>query len=119
MDDLVEFILLDKYNRKGDLFDIIKELLEVAFKPPLHDNIKPVVTPITTEFRKAKKSNKPNKQDMFARFVYENNNKDGKQPIDLSKLIKHMEYMFINSQKYNISDVFRGIMEELHTEIVK
>ena len=98
MDDVVEFILLDKENRKGNLFEILKDMLEIAFKPSIHDNINPIVTPITTEFRKAKKSREPNKQDMFESLVYENNNEDGKQPVDLTKLIKNMEYMFRNKR---------------------
>ena len=116
MDNMTEFILLDRSNRSGELYNIIQQILTTAFKPALFENQNPVVTPITTEFRRAKK---PSKKDIFARFVYENNNKDGKEPIDLTKLIKYMEYMFPESQVYNISDVFRGIMEELHNEIVK
>ena len=116
MDNMTEFILLDRSNRSGELYNIIQQILTTAFKPALLENQNPVVTPITTEFRRAKK---PSKKDIFARFVYENNNKDGKEPIDLTTLIKHMEYMFPESQIYNIFDVFRGIMEELHNEIVK
>ena len=84
MDNITEFILLDQQNRSGDLYNIVKEILTIAFKPPLHENQNPVVTPITTKFRRVKK---PTKEDIFARFVYENNNKDGKQPVDLTKII--------------------------------
>lgn len=44
---------------------------------------------ITSEFRRQEY---PSRKDVFAKFVYENNNRDNKNPIDLKELLNFIPH---------------------------
>ena len=50
--------------------------------------------------------------------MYENNNKDGKIPVNLTPIVEYMNELFPPSAKYGVAEVFKGILEELHNEIL-
>ena len=97
------------------MFLLIQDILKIAFKPPKLEDLTPITNSITTGFRK-KQINSRNR--LFEKYIYENNNKDGKLPVDLTKIIDYMKHIFPPSSKYSVADVFKGIMEELHNEIL-
>ena len=74
-----------------------------------------VLNAITTNFRKYEVLEE---KEMFARFIYEKNNFDGKKPIDLTKIINKFRHSFPDKRIGYISETFCVILKELHNDIV-
>ena len=79
------------------------------------ENTTPMTSVVTTHFRRR---DRRSRKDVFAKFVYENNNKDGKTPVDLTKMTEYVHRAYPSSAKYSVADIFKGILEELHNEIL-
>ena len=75
-----------------------------------------MVLGVTTEFRRV--SRLRNRGDVFAKFLYENNNKDGKEPVDLANTVKHLDHELPLSNSSKTTFVFKYILESLHNEVL-
>lgn len=115
IDELTAFFMLDKLGRDSHLFLLIKDILTVALEPSNLEKTTPMTSVITTHFRRR---NKRTRKDVFAKFVYENNNKDGKTPVNLTQMVEYMNGLHPTSAKYSVAEIFKGILEELHNEIL-
>ena len=84
-EDIAALLLIDKHERSGPIFDILRKIFQQAMEPADAENqviIKDQT--ISSEFRKHEY---PSRKDVFSKYVYENNNRDNKIPVDLKELM--------------------------------
>ena len=87
-----------------------------AFEEPKFSETTPITSAITTDFRR---KNTYGRKVAFQKYIYENNNEDGKKPVNLSKFVDQMEIFQPGVKNQEIAKIFHSVLENLHNEIVK
>ena len=64
----------------------MSKIIKTSLVEPKLENEAPMTYGVSTQFRRIGKMRK--RTDVFEKFLYENNNQDGKEPVDLKHLIK-------------------------------
>ena len=110
IDSIVEYLALKSENQTEKFTSEIRKIVKTALVEPKLDNEAPMTYGVSTEFRRISKLRK--RTDVFEKFLYENNNQDGKEPADLKNLVNIIK----NECIQDTISIFKFIIEKLHSE---
>ena len=79
------------------------------------DETNPITSSIVTDFRRKKIYGR---KVAFQKYIYENNNEDGKKPVNLTPFVDIINKLDPEVKNYDIAKIFHIVLEEFHDEIV-
>ena len=89
LDYLVEYVMLKYMRSQSKFLDLLWDIFEIGLQDAKMENEAPMIMSVSTEFRRLNKRRR--RADVFAKFFYENNNRDGKNAVDLKPLVSYLK----------------------------